>query len=169
MPSKNKPGTIHGVLSGIRSIAARTRRTFVLCNIGKQKCKLFGELADHILANQHEYEGREAEAHGYWEVNRENEFIIEGINQKGVQTTADVRPKPGSETRPEKPSIEVRDKYVVITIPQGATPEQLHKITDVAKEAVRGLETQVGNGITELANVSIRSTDPAEETDEILF
>ena len=48
---QNKPGTIHGILSGIRSITTSTGRAFVLCNIAKQKCKLFGDLANNILAN----------------------------------------------------------------------------------------------------------------------
>ena len=111
---QNKPGTIQGILSGIRPIATRTKRPFVLCNVGKQKCKSFGDVADHILAHQEEYEGTEKEVHGYWEMKREGEFIIERFGKEGVQSSSDVRSKPGSETRPEKPAMEVRDRYVVI-------------------------------------------------------
>jgi hypothetical protein len=65
--------------------------------------------------------------------------------------------------------MKITDNYVLITIPQGVRPEQLNRITAVAKEALVGLETQVGKGISELANVSVTTTDPAEEPGDIPF
>lgn len=163
--NQNKSATIRGVLTGIRSIPNKYRTAFVVCKVGEHKCKLFGDLAKLILANQDQYEGQETEAYGHWDVRRGNEFVIDGIGKQPVRSAL----KPVSDNRPEKPAMEVTENYIVITIPQGATPEQVHRITGVAKEAVRGLETQVGNGISELANVHVTTTAPAEETEDILF
>jgi len=163
--NQNKSATIRGVLTGIRSIPNKYGTAFVVCKVGEHKCKLFGDLAKLILANQDQYEGQETEAYGHWDVKRRNEFVIDDFGKQPVQST----PKPASDNRPERPAMEVTENYIVITIPQGATPEQVHRITGVAKEAVRGLETQVGNGISELANVHVTTTAPAEETEDILF
>ena len=141
---QNKSGIIRGVLTDIRSIATKTGRAFVLCKVGKQKCKFFGDLANLVLANQDEYEGQEMEARGYWEVRRENEFIIEGFGKQPVQAASVVRQKPVSDTRPEKPAVQVKDNCVVITIPQGVTQEQLTRVTEVANQALRGLGAEIG-------------------------
>ena len=163
--NQNKPVSIHGVLTDIRSIPTERGTAFVVCKVDAHKCKLFGDLAKCILANQDQYEGQEKEAYGHWDVKRRNEFVIDGFGKQPVQST----PKPTSDNRPERPAMEVRENYIVITIPQGATPEQVHRITGVAKEAVRGLDTQLGRGISELANVYVTTTAPAEETEDILF
>jgi hypothetical protein len=55
--NQNKPATIRGILTDIRSIPTRTGKAFVVCSVGEHKCKLFGDLAKLILANQDEYEG----------------------------------------------------------------------------------------------------------------
>ena len=163
--NQNKPATILGVLTDIRSITTQTGTAFVVCKVGEHNCKLFGDLANLILANQGEYEGQDAEAHGHWDVRRGNEFVIEGIGKQPIRSTS----KAGSDTRPEKQVMKVKDNYVVISIPQGVTPQQLNKITDVANEALRGLEAHVGKGISELANIFVTSIDPAEETGDIEF
>ena len=163
--NQNKPVSIHGVLTDIRSIPTERGTAFVVCKVDAHKCKLFGDLAKCILANQDQYEGQEKEAYGHWDVKRRNEFVIDGFGKQPVQST----PKPTSDNRPERPAMEVTENYIVITIPQGATPEQVHRITGVAKEAVRGLDTQLGRGISELANVYVTTTAPAEETEDILF
>jgi excisionase family DNA binding protein len=85
---QNKPGTIQGVLSGIRSIPTRTGRAIVLCNIGKQKCKCFGDLANHVLANQDDCDGQETEACGYWSGKHKNKFIIRSFGKQFVQSDA---------------------------------------------------------------------------------
>src|ERR1017187_2134431 len=163
--NQNKPVSIHGVLTDIRSIPTERGTAFVVCKADAHKCKLFGDLAKCILANQDQYEGQEKEAYGHWDVKRRNEFVIDGFGKQPVQST----PKPASDNRPERPAMEVTENYIVITIPQGATPEQVHRITGVAKEAVRGLETQLGGGISELTAVHVTTTAPAEETEDILF
>src|ERR1017187_3834906 len=162
--NQNRSATIRGVLTDIRSIPTQAGTAFVVCKVGAHKCKLFGDLAKLILANQDQYEGQEMEAHGHWGVRRGNEFVIDGIGKQPVRPTS----KPISDNRPQKPAMEVTENYIVITIPQGATPEQVHRITGVAKEAVRGLDTQLGRGISELANVYVTTTAPAEETEDIL-
>ena len=163
--NQNKSATIRGVLTDIRSIPTQSGTAFVVCKVGEHKCKLFGDLAKLILANQDQYEGQETEAYGHWDVRRGNEFVIDGIGKQPVRATS----KPVSDTRPEKPAMKVNDNYVLITIPRSVTPEQLNRITGVAKEALRGLETQVGRGITELANLCITTTDPAEEPRDLQF
>ena len=163
--NQNKPATIRGVLTEIRSIPTKLGTLFVVCKVGEHKCKLFGDLAKIILANQDQYEGQETEAYGHWDVRRGNEFVIEGFGKQTVRSTSNLV----RDNRPETPAMEVTENYIVITIPQGATPEQVHRITGVAKEAVRGLETQLGRGISELANVHVTTTAPAEETEDILF
>ena len=163
--NQNKAATIRGVLTGIRSIPTQYGTAFVVCKVGEHKCKLFGDLAKCILANQDQYEGQEKEAYGHWDVKRRNEFVIDGFGKQPVQST----PKPASDNRPEKPAMEVTENYIVITIPQGATPEQVHRITGVAKEAVRGLETQLGRGISELTAVHVMTSHPADQIGDIEF
>ena len=128
--NQNKPATIRGVLTEIRSIPTQSGTAFVVCKVGEHRCKLFGDLAKLILANQDHYEGQETEAYGHWDVRRGNEFVIDGIGKQPVRAT----PKPVSDNRPEKPAMEVTENYIVITIPRGATPAQVHKITGVAKK-----------------------------------
>ena len=65
--------------------------------------------------------------------------------------------------------MELKTNYILVTIPQGATPEQLDRIVGVARESLRGLETQVGVGISEMATVHVTATDPAEELQDIPF
>ena len=163
--NQNKSATIRGVLTGIRSIPNKYGTAFVVCKVGEHKCKLFGDLAKLILANQDRYEGQETEAYGHWDVRRGNEFVIDGIGKQPVRSA----PKPVSDNRPEKPAMEVTENYIVITIPQGATPEQVHRITGVAKEAVRGLETQLGGGISELTAVHVMTSHPADQIGDIEF
>jgi hypothetical protein len=163
--NQNKPVSIHGVLTDIRSIPTERGTAFVVCKVDAHKCKLFGDLAKCILANQDQYEGQEKEAYGHWDVKRRNEFVIDGFGKQPVQST----PKPTSDNRPERPAMEVRENYIVITIPQGATPEQVHRITGVAKEAVRGLETQLGGGISELTAVHVMTSHPADQIGDIEF
>ena len=163
--NQNKPATIRGVLTDIRSIPTERGTAFVVCKVGEHRCKLFGDLAKCILANQDQYEGQEKEAYGHWDVKRRNEFVIDGFGKQPVQST----PKPASDNRPEKPAMEVTENYIVITIPQGATPEQVHRITGVAKEAVRGLETQLGGGISELTAVHVMTSHPADQIGDIPF
>src|ERR1019366_5861641 len=165
--NQNNPVSIHGVLTDIRSIPTERGTAFVVCKVGEHRCKPFGDLAKIILANQDQYEGQETEAYGHWDVRRGNEFVIDGFGKQSVQSAPVVRRKPDSDTRPEKPAMEVTENYIFITIPQGATPEQVHRITGVAKEAVRGLETQVGNGISELTAVHVMTSHPADQIGDI--
>ena len=167
--NQNKSATIRGVLTEIRSIPTQSGTAFVVCKVGEHKCKLFGDLAKFILANQDQYEGQQTEAHGHWDVRRGNEFVIDGFGTQPVGPATAARRQPVSDTRPEKPAMEVKDNYVVITIPQGVTPEQLDRVVGVAKEAVRGLETQLRPGLSELANVLVTTSDPSEETGDIEF
>ena len=163
--NQNNPVSIHGVLTDIRSIPTERGTAFVVCKVGEHRCKLFRDLAKIILANQDQYEGQETEAYGHWDVRRGNEFVIDGIGKQPVRSA----PKPVSDNRPEKPAMEVTENYIVITIPQGATPEQVHRITGVAKEAVRGLETQLGRGISELTAVHVMTSHPADQIGDIEF
>lgn len=75
------PVKIRGVLTDIRSIPAQTGTAFVVCKVGEHRCKLFGDLAQVILANQYACDGQEMEAYGHWDVRRGSEFVIEGSNQ----------------------------------------------------------------------------------------
>jgi hypothetical protein len=94
--NQNKPTTIRGFLTNIRSVPTQTGTAFVVCKIGEHKCKLFGNLAKLILANQYEHEGQETEADGHWDVKRGNEFVIDSFKTQPVQAG----PKPVSDTRP---------------------------------------------------------------------
>jgi hypothetical protein len=163
--NQNKSATIRGALTDIRSIPTQTGTAFVVCKVGEHKCKLFGDLAKFILANQYECEGQEMETYGHWDVRRGNEFVIDGFGTQLGQAT----PKPVSDNRPEKPAMEVTENYIVITIPRGATPEQVHRITGVAKEAVRGIETQVRPGLSELTAVHVMTSHPADQIGDIEF
>jgi hypothetical protein len=162
---QNKSATIRGVLSEVRSIPTQTGTTFAVCKIGEHKCKLFGDLARRILGNQNQYEGQQTEAYGHWDERRGMEFVIDGIGKQSPGSTS----KSIIDIRPEKPAMEATERYIVITIPAGVTQEQLRRITDVAKEALCGLETRLGKGVSELANVLVATTDPAQETEDIPF
>ena len=54
--NQNKRATIRGVITDIRSIPTQTGTAFVVCKVGEHKCKLFGDLAKRVLANQDEYD-----------------------------------------------------------------------------------------------------------------
>jgi len=97
--NQNKFATIRGALTDIRSIPTQTGTAFVVCKVGEHKCKLFGDLAKLILANQDQYEGQEMEAYGHWDVRRGNEFVIDGFGKQLVRSMS----KPVSDNRPEKP------------------------------------------------------------------
>lgn len=163
--NQNKPATIRGELTDIRSVPTQTGTAFVVCKVGGHDCKVFGDLAKLVLANQNRYEGQETEASGHWDARRGSEFVIEGFGKQSAKSS----PKLVSDIRPEKPAMRVEDSYVVIRIPRGATPEQRNRVVDVAKEALRGLETQQAPGLWEMANAYITSTDPADETGDIPF
>src|SRR5579859_5634248 len=124
---------IRGVLTDIRSIPTQTGTAFVMCKVGQHKCKLFGELAERILANKHDHQGREVEARGHWDERRGNEFVIEGFKTGPIQTSIDIQ-KPVDDSRPAKPAMKIKENYLVITIPQGVTPELLRRITDFGNE-----------------------------------
>ena len=166
--NQKTPVTIRGVLTDIRSIPTQTGTAFVVCKVGEHRCKLFGDLAELILANQYAHEGQEMEAYGHWDARRGNEFIIEGFESRPSPATA-VGRTPATDNRPEKPAMKVKENYIVITIPHGATPEQLRRITEVGNEALRGLETKIGPGVFELATIHVTESDQSEETDDIPF
>ena len=163
--NQNKPATIRGVLADIRSIPTQSGAAFVVCKINEHRCKLFGDLAKFILANQGEYEGQETEAYGHWDVRRGNEFVIDGIDKQTVRSTSGSI----SDNRPDKSAMEVTENYIVITIPRGATPEQVHRITGVAKEAVRGIEVQQAPCLSELTSVYVETTHPKDQAGDIEF
>src|ERR1039457_4249192 len=104
--NQNKPATIRGVLTDIRSIPTERGTAFVVCKVGEHRCKLFGDLAKIILANQDQYEGQETEAYGHWDVRRGNEFVIDGFGKQSVRSTS----KPVSDNRAERPRLEIGDK-----------------------------------------------------------
>jgi hypothetical protein len=167
--NQNRSATIRGVLTDIRSIPTKTGKAFVVCKVGEHKCKLFGDLAELVLANQHNCEDQETEAYGYWDVGRRNEFVIDGFGTQPVQSATAVRRNSVSDTRPQKPAMRVDDNYVVITIPQGVTPEQLNRIIAVAKEALRELDGQIENIFGEMVNVYVTATEPVNDTGDIPF
>jgi hypothetical protein len=167
--NQKTPVTIRGVLTDIRSIPTQTGTAFVVCKVGEHSCKLFGDLAQVVLANQYAYDGQEMEGYGHWDVRRGSEFVIEGFDTRPAQAMAADARKLVSDTRPEKPAMKVKENYLIITIPQGVTPEQLRRITDVGNEALRGLETKIGRGVVELATVRVSESDPSEETGDIPF
>src|ERR1700736_6364064 len=147
--NQNKPSTICGVLSDIRSIPTQTGAAFVVCKVGGHKCKVFGDLAKIIVANEGQYEGLETEAYGHWDARRGSELVIDGFGGQPAESASVVRQKAVNDTRPTKPAMEGKDNYIVITIPQGVTTDQLSRVTGAAKEAVRGLETHIGRGVFE--------------------
>lgn len=152
--NQNKSATIRGALTDIRSIPTQTGTAFVVCKVGEHKCKLFGDLAMHILANQDQYEGQETEAYGHWDVRRGNEFVIDGFGKQSVRSMS----KPDSDNRPGKPSMEATENYIVITIPVGVTQEQVRRITDVADQALR----TVGSGAFDAASAWVETIHPRD-------
>ena len=127
-----KPATIRGVLTDIRSIPTQTGTAFVVCRVGKHKCKLFGDVAKLILANQDQCEGQETEAHGHWDVRRGDEFVIDGLGKQPIRSMS----KPVTDNRPDNAAMEVIDNYIVITI---VTREQVRQIIDIANKALRAV------------------------------
>ncbi len=97
--NQNKPATIRGVLTDIRSVPTQTGTVFVVCKVGGHKSKLFGDVAKLILANQDQYEGQETEAYGRWDVKRGNEFAIDNFHMQPVQPSPVVLPTPAREAR----------------------------------------------------------------------
>src|SRR5450759_1069487 len=98
--NQNKLTTIRGIFADIRSIPTQSGAAFVVCKINEHRCKLFGDLAKLILANQGEYEGQETEARGHWDVRRGNEFVIDGFHTQSVQPSPVVIRIPASGTLP---------------------------------------------------------------------
>lgn len=164
---------LKGVLTGVRSIPTSTGRPMVVCRIGQHRCKVFSELAQMVLANQYDYEDREHEVYGY--LDRTDvyapEFVIQGFGKDPMDrsSTIAVPQKGGSDNRPDKPSMKITENFVVITIPHGVTHQQLQRITDAASEALRGLETNLGNGISELVALHVTEQDPILETEDFPF
>src|ERR1035437_10171401 len=153
--NQNKLTTIRGILADIRSIPTQSGTAFVVCKIGEHRCKLFGDVAKLILANQDEYEGRETEARGHWDVRRGNEFVIEGFGNQPVRSTSNLV----RDNRPEKPAMETIGNYIVITIPVGVTQEQAHRITDIANQALRA----VGPGVFDSASAQLETIHPKDQ------
>jgi hypothetical protein len=153
--NQNKPATIRGVLTDIRSIPTQSGTLFAVCKINEHRCKLFGDLAKLILANQGEYEGQETEAYGHWDVRRGNEFVIEGFGKQPVRSTSNLV----RDNRPEKPAMETMGNYIVITIPVGVTQEQAHRITDIANQALRA----VGPGVFDSASAQLETIHPKDQ------
>src|SRR5450756_919706 len=98
--NQNKPATIRGVLTDIRSIPTQSGTAFVVCRVGAHKCKLFGDLAKLILANQDQHAGQETEAYGHWDVRRGNEFVIDGFHTQSVRPSPVLLRTPASDARP---------------------------------------------------------------------
>lgn len=153
--NQNKPATIRGVLTDIRPVPTQTGTAFVVCKVGGKKCKLFGDVAKLILANQGQYESQETEAHGHWDVRRGNEFVIDGFAKQPLLSTS----KPVSDNRPEKLAMEMTQNYIVITIPIGSTQEQIRRITSIANEAFRA----VGPGVFDSAFAQVETIHPKDQ------
>src|ERR1019366_2205838 len=152
---QNKSATIRGVLTDIRSIPTQSGTAFVVCKVGEHKCKLFGDLAKIILANQDQYEAQETEAYGHWDVRRGNEFVIEGFGKQPVRSTSNLV----RDNRPEKPAMETMGNYIVISIPVGVTQEQAHRITDIANQALRA----VGPGVFDSGSAQLETIHPKDQ------
>jgi hypothetical protein len=155
--NQNKPATIRGVITDIRAIPTHSGTAFVVCKVGEHKCKLFGDLAELILANQYESEGQDIEAYGHWDLRRGNEFVIDGIGKHPIQST----PKLVSDNRPDKAAMEVMDNYIVITIPVGVTRDQVRRITDIANQALRSVEPGVFDG----ASAKVETVHPKDQVE----
>jgi len=72
---------------------------------------------------------------------------------------------PAIDNRPDKPAMEVTENYIVIIIPRGATPDQVQRITGVAREAVRGIEVQQGPCLSELTSVHVATIHPKDQVE----
>jgi hypothetical protein len=155
--NQNKLATIRGVLTEIRSIPTQTGMVFAVCKVGEQKCKLFGDLAKLILANQFESEGQDIEAYGHWDVRRGNEFVIDGIGKQPIRSMS----KPATDNRPDNGAMEVIDNYIVITIPALVTREQVRQIIDIANKALRA----VGPG--EFGDTASARVEPIHPKDQV--
>lgn len=159
--------TIQGLLTNVRSIPTRSGNPFVVCTVGKERCKLFGNAARYILANQHMLEDEEAVVYGHWELKTEREFVVAGFGKPGTQAGPDSKYMANGES--EKPAMKLNEKYVVITVPKGVEPEQLKKIADAAEAAVRGIETQLPEGAVERSTVYVSDTKPTNEDEDVPF
>lgn len=155
--NQNKLSTIRGVLTDIRSIPTQTGMVFAVCKVGEHKCKLFGDLAKLILANQYDSEGQDIEAYGHWDVRRGNEFVIDGIGKQPIHST----PKPVSDNRPHKSAMEVMENFIVITIPAGVTREQVRQIIDIANKAL----LTVGPGWFDSASAQVETIHPKDRVE----
>jgi len=153
--NQNKPATIRGALTDIRSVPTQTGTPFAVCKVGGKKCKLFGEVANLVLANQDQYEGQQMEARGHWDVRRGSEFVIDSFTKQPLPSTS----KPVSDNRPDQPAMEVMQNYIVITIPVGSTHEQVRRITSIANEALRG----VGPGVFDSPVAQVETIHPKDQ------
>jgi hypothetical protein len=156
--NQNKLATIRGVLTDIRSIPTQTGMVFAVCKVGEHKCKLFGDLAKLILANQYESEGQDIEAFGHWDVRRGNEFVIDGFGKQPIQSMS----KPVTDNRPDNAAMEVKDHYIVITIPAAVTKEQVRQIIEIANRALRA----VGPGeFGDTASAQVETIHPKDQVE----
>ncbi len=167
-----------GSVSDIRILRTHSTLPMITFKIGSTAFKALGELATTIqnVEGKHiEVSARKGSFQGVTEYAVKTLKAIEGraVNLRDIdrfgKQPVQATPKSASDNRPEKPAMKVKDNYVVITIPQGVTPEQLKRITDVASQALEGLETQVGRGIFELAGVRVTESDPTDETGDVPF
>lgn len=178
MQQQNASQHIAGVIQNFRKVSTRTGKPMAVFTIGTTAAKCFDLMVG--TAEQWAGTGKNVSISGYFsEHSGQSELVVQTISPLPQGPGGQGQPPgtainqnaagPAIDNRPDQPSMEVTENYIVITIPRGATPEQLDRITGVAKEAVRDLETQVGRGITELTQVCVMTTDPATETGDIQF
>ncbi len=146
--------------------------------IGSISCKALGELAIAIQQTEGKQVEISARKGSFLGVTEYTVTALKAINGAAVDLRdiegfgnqqVSAMPKQTIDNRPEKPALKLTDNYIVITIPRGVTLDQLNRITQVAREALQGLETQVCRGISELATLRVTATDPADETEDITF
>lgn len=166
---------LKGVLTGVRSITTSSGRSMVICKVGNNRCKMFDEVAQALLAHQHEYEDTEREVYGHLEPTRDGyspEFVVQGFSEEPANgsSTLVAPQKPvqqlANDTRPEKAAVEVKDKYIVIHIPKAATPDRVNRLADRTREIFKDVELDFGNGIQELTSVHVQATHPKDGADQ---
>lgn len=173
----NASQQIAGVIRNFRKVSTRTGKPMATFTVGTTPAKCFDLTVD--TAEQWADTGKNVSISGHFSNHSGHSELVaqtigplnQGPDGQGLPGAAidQNAAGPAIDNRPDKAAMEVKDNYIVITIPRGATPEQLNRITGVAREAVRDLETQVGRGITELANICVTTADPAKETGDIQF
>ncbi len=161
---------IAGIIRNFRKVITRTGKPMAVFTVGTTPAKCFDLMVG--TAEQWADTGKNVSISGHFSNHSgQSELVVQTIGPlpsrpdgQGLPgTTIDQNVAgPAIDNRPDQAALEVTDNYIVITIPVGVTQGQVHRIIDVANEALRG----VGPGVFDSATVRVQTIHPKDQVQE---